>query len=93
MAEQYAGHTKEVSKEGASSARGVLKTDSVQAVQHNLRTLIERFANNTSLDNFFDSLNNIYRDAEQDPELRGWFQNVNNLIRYVMCIRLASSRR
>lgn len=83
MAEQYAGHTKNVTKQGGSSARDVLKTDSVQAVQYNLRTLIERFANHTSLDSFFESLNTIYSDAEKDPELRNWFTNVDNLIRYV----------
>ncbi|CAG7965612.1 unnamed protein product [Penicillium nalgiovense] len=81
MAEQYAGHTKDVSKQGGSSARDVLKTDNVQAVQQNLRTLIERFANHTSLDSFFESLNTIYRDAEKDPELRNWFKNVDTLIR------------
>lgn len=48
-----------------------------------LQTLIERFANNTSLQDFFESLNNIYRDADNDPELREWFKNVDNLIRYV----------
>lgn len=83
LAEQYAGHTKDVSKQGGSSARNVLKTDDVQAVQYNLRTLIERFANHTSLDSFFESLNTIYRDAEKDPELRNWFKNVDTLIRYV----------
>ncbi|KAJ5544819.1 hypothetical protein N7535_006793 [Penicillium sp. DV-2018c] len=81
LAEQYAGHTKEATKQGGSSARDVMKNDSVQAVKYNLRTLIERFANNTSLDSFFDSLNTVYRDAEKDPELRNWFKNVDNLIR------------
>ncbi|KAI2727462.1 hypothetical protein CBS147354_3664 [Penicillium roqueforti] len=81
MAEQYAGHTRDLSKEGSSSARDVLKSDDVQAVQYNLRTLIERFANHTSLDGFFESLNAIYREAEKDPELRNWFKNVSNLIR------------
>jgi len=84
MAEKYAGHTKGVSKQGGTAARGVVKNDSVQAVQHNLRTLIERFANNTSLDSFFESLNTIYHDAEKDPELRHWFKNVDTLIRYVI---------
>lgn len=46
------------------------------------KTLIERFANNTSLQDFFESLNNIYRDADKDPELRGWFKNMNTYIRY-----------
>ncbi|KAJ5823383.1 hypothetical protein N7447_005723 [Penicillium robsamsonii] len=81
MAEQYAGHSKDISKQGSSSARDVLKTDNVQAVQYNLRTLIERFANYTSLDGFFESLNTIYRNSERDPELRNWFRNVDKLIR------------
>jgi hypothetical protein len=46
-----------------------------------LKTLIERFANSTSLDDFFDSLNNIYRDADQDPELKNWFKSLDKYIR------------
>lgn len=46
-----------------------------------LKTLIERFANSTSTDDLWDSLNTIYRDAEQDPRLKGWFKNVDGYIR------------
>jgi hypothetical protein len=46
-----------------------------------LRTIVERFANNTSLDSFFNSLNTVYHDAEKDPELKTWFKNIDNLIR------------
>lgn len=46
-----------------------------------VQTLLERFANNTSLDNLFDSLDNIYRDADKDPELKGWFKNMDTFIR------------
>jgi hypothetical protein len=45
------------------------------------KTLIERFANSTSTDDLFDSLNTIYRDAEQDPRLKDWFKNVDSYIR------------
>lgn len=45
------------------------------------KTLIERFANSTSTDDLFDSLNQIYRDADRDPELRGWFQKLDRYIR------------
>ena len=44
------------------------------------KTLIERFANYTSLDDLFDSINQIYRDAENDPELKGWFKSVDGFI-------------
>jgi hypothetical protein len=81
MAEKYAGHTKSATQQSGSAAKDVRSTPSVQAVEQDLRTLIERFANNTSLTDFFESLNNIYRDADQDPELRGWFSNIDTFIR------------
>ena len=46
-----------------------------------LKTLIERFANSTSADDLFDSINAIYRDADQDPELKNWFKQINAYIR------------
>ena len=45
------------------------------------KTLLERFANSTSMDDIFDSLETIYKDADKDPELKGWFKNVNTFIR------------
>lgn len=51
----------------------------------NLKTLIERFANFTSLDDLFDSLNQLYRDADRDPELKGWFRHMDTYIR--KCLR------
>lgn len=47
----------------------------------NLKTLLERFANGTSADDLIDSINQIYRDANADPELRGWFKDVDSYIR------------
>ena len=47
----------------------------------NLKVLIERFANSTSMDDMFDSINQIYRDADQDPELKNWFKNLDTYIR------------
>lgn len=46
-----------------------------------IKTLIERFANSTSTDDLFDSLNTVYRDADQDPRLKDWFKNVDSYIR------------
>ena len=45
------------------------------------KTLIERFANSTSTDDLFESLNNIYRDADQDPELKNWFKDLDKFAR------------
>ena len=46
-----------------------------------MKALIERFANSTSTDDLWGSLNNIYNDAQRDPELRKWFKDVDNYIR------------
>lgn len=43
--------------------------------------MLERFANSTSLDDFFDSLETVYKDADKDHELKGWFKNVDTFIR------------
>jgi Family of unknown function (DUF5923) len=51
----------------------------------NLKTLLERFANGTSSDDFFDALNQIYRDADKDEELSQWFKNCDQYIR--RCLR------
>ena len=46
-----------------------------------LQTLIERFANSTSADDLIEAINNIYRDADRDPELKGWFRDTDKYIR------------
>jgi len=46
-----------------------------------LQTLIERFANNTSTDDLFESIKILYRDADKDPELKSWFKEVDRYIR------------
>ncbi|RAK74211.1 uncharacterized protein BO72DRAFT_385194 [Aspergillus fijiensis CBS 313.89] len=81
MAEKYGSHTRNLSQQGAGSVQGFRSGDKIQKMETNLRTLLERFANSTSLDNLFDSLDNIYRDADRDPELKGWFRNMDTFIR------------
>lgn len=46
-----------------------------------MKTLLERFANSTSADDLIDSINQIYRDADRDPELKGWFKDMDSYIR------------
>lgn len=45
------------------------------------KTLLERFANSTSSDDLFDSINQIYTDADKDPELKGWFKDIDRFVR------------
>ena len=46
-----------------------------------LKALIERFANSTSTDDLWDSLNLVYQDTQKDPELRNWFKAADAYIR------------
>ena len=46
-----------------------------------LQTLMERFANGTSTDDLWASINTIYEDADKDEELKNWFRAMNRYIR------------
>ncbi|KAH0165033.1 hypothetical protein KCU67_g4899, partial [Aureobasidium melanogenum] len=81
LAEQYSGHTKNLANQSQGTVKGAHKDDSLQMAEADLKTLIERFANGTSLDDMFDSINVIYRDADNDPELKGWFTHMNKYVR------------
>ena len=48
---------------------------------NSIKTLLERFANSTSADDLIDSINVMYRDADKDPELKGWFVSMDHYVR------------
>ncbi|KAK2813379.1 hypothetical protein FQN50_000694 [Emmonsiellopsis sp. PD_5] len=50
-----------------------------------LKTIMERFANNTSSDDLFDYIKDFYDAADNDPRLRDWFSSVNSFTR--KCLR------
>ena len=82
MAEQYAGHSRNLTQQAAGTVKDAHVTDSsLTKAETDLKTLIERFANSTSADDLIESINNIYRDADADPELKKWFSNMDTYIR------------
>lgn len=46
-----------------------------------LKVLLERFANSTSFDDLFDAINQIYTDADRDPELKRFFTDSDRYVR------------
>ena len=48
---------------------------------NDLKELLERFANSTSFDDVVDAINQIYKDADSDPELKNWFKDMDKFIR------------
>lgn len=97
MAETYAGHANTVGQASTGTVKGAHGDDSLKRAEADLKVcdtyrtngyvltvvklLIERFANGTSTVDLFDAINNIYRDADQDPELKSWFKQVDRYIR------------
>jgi hypothetical protein len=81
LAEEYSGHGKNLANSGSQTAKGAHDQDSLKTAETDLRELLERFANSTSFDDLFDSINTIYEDANRDPELKNWFREMNRYIR------------
>jgi hypothetical protein len=81
LAEQYGGHANHVAQQTAGTVQGAHTDDALKLAEADLKTLIERFANGTSTDDLIDSIDAVYRDADQDPELKNWFKQVDAYIR------------
>ncbi|EIN05339.1 hypothetical protein PUNSTDRAFT_106990 [Punctularia strigosozonata HHB-11173 SS5] len=82
--EDYANHGIGVAKTGKEST-GQLKEDgSLQQATTELRTLLERFANNQKMTPIFDAVNALVQDSKNDEELKGWFKRVDAYLRKVL---------
>ncbi|KAF7194482.1 hypothetical protein HII31_04287 [Pseudocercospora fuligena] len=81
LAEEYTGHSKNIAAQSQGAVKGAHSQDSLTTAEADLRTLLERFANSTSFDDLFDSINQIYTDADRDPELKNFFKNADRFIR------------
>ncbi|KAH8916527.1 hypothetical protein BT69DRAFT_767547 [Atractiella rhizophila] len=84
MAENYTGYAKHVGSQGGDKGMAVLGDPSFKQAQRELRTLLERFANNQPFQPVIDAVNQIYTDSKEDPELRAWFKTLDGYIRKVL---------
>jgi hypothetical protein len=102
LAEQYSGHTKNVTQQATGTVKGAHQDTALQTAEAdikvcstgfhsenadwltNLKTLLERFANGTSSDDLIESINQIYTDADRDPELKNWFKRIDTYIRKIL---------
>lgn len=80
IAENYKGHAKTMAGHGADSAQRVAEDPAYNHATLQFRTLLERFANNQSMQPLIDSIDNLYRDSANDSELRRWWSKVNDYI-------------
>lgn len=79
LAEEYSDHANRLARSGSGTVKDA-RSNLVQA-ETDLKTLIERFANGTSTDDLWASINTIYEDADRDPQLRNWFKALNQYVR------------
>ncbi|KAJ1036200.1 hypothetical protein NDA18_000065 [Ustilago nuda] len=79
--EQYKGHASHVATQSTQAAKNVRSDGNVATAETSFRRLIERFANGASTQPIIDAVDQLYTDAQNDPELRQWFQRLNTYIR------------
>lgn len=84
-AEQYQVQAKTASKQSGGNVSAVRHDDNFQKASHELRTILERFANDESMQPIFDAVDELYRDAKNDDELRAWFRDLDHYVR--MCLQ------
>ncbi|KAK9324908.1 hypothetical protein V1517DRAFT_336424 [Lipomyces orientalis] len=84
LAETYKGHIGTTADKSQSQLKKINENDHLQLAQSNLKILIERFANNTSLDDLFGIFDDLYVDADNDPVLKGWFRDLDSYVRKVL---------
>ncbi|KAI0020884.1 hypothetical protein F4780DRAFT_740312 [Xylariomycetidae sp. FL0641] len=79
LAEQYGKHGRNIAQGGTGTVKEA--RSGLGAAEADLKTLIERFANGTSTDDLWSSINAMYEAADRDPELKNWFRSMNGYIR------------
>lgn len=84
QAENYKGHAKHVANHGGDSAAKVANDPAYEAATLQFRALLERFANNQSMQPLMDSIDDMYTDSANDPELRQWYHKLNDYIHRVL---------
>ena len=78
------GHAKNASDQGVGNVQAVRSDPAVAQAELELRTLLERFANNKSMQPILDAVNQIYVDAQNDEELKRWFKRADSYLRRVL---------
>ena len=85
LAENYQGYAQDVTGQAVGAAEQTAKSDDkLKLAWVELKKTLEYFANSTSTDDIFDALNDVYRDADRDPQFKQWFKDIDHYIRRVL---------
>jgi hypothetical protein len=80
LAEQYSDHAKRLGSSSTDAVQGA-RTGGLARAEADLKLLFERTSNGTSTDPLWESIDAIYRDADQDPELKDYFRAFDRYVR------------
>ena len=81
LAEEYVHHAKSVAKDTHHEAERSTKDSNAQKAQVELKTLLENFADGTSMDDMFDAADDLIEDANNDEEFNKWGKRLHHFIR------------
>ncbi|KAG6298457.1 hypothetical protein E4U44_001100 [Claviceps purpurea] len=79
LVQKYSKHGRDLGKDSQGTVQQA--RSGFSAAESDLRTLLERFANGTSTTNLWQSIGQMYKDADNDPELKNWFKKADSFIR------------
>jgi hypothetical protein len=85
LAEEYAGHASSIAKDTHGEVKRTAEDNNLQKAQTELKTLLENFADGTSMDDIFDAANDLVADANNDSEFDNWWKRVDRYVR--KCLR------
>lgn len=84
MISNYQSAATDVTKQSGGHVSNVRQDPHYARAEHSLRTLLERFANNSSMDPIIRAVDDIYKAARQDDDLRAWFKELDSYVRNVL---------
>ncbi|KIJ58511.1 hypothetical protein HYDPIDRAFT_171253 [Hydnomerulius pinastri MD-312] len=84
FAEEYAGHGQTMTGKGKESGGAITGDPALRQSTSELRQLLERFANEKSMNGIFDAANALIDDARRDEEFRSWFKRLDTFIRKLL---------
>lgn len=80
----YKGHANHIAGQGTNKAGDIRSDANYAAAETSLRVLLERFANNSSMQPIFDAVDVLYTDAQNDDELRHWWNSLGSYVKRIL---------
>ena len=81
LAEEYARHTQSVARDARNDVKRTVTTGSLEKARQELKSLLENFADYTSMDDIFYAIDDLVNDANNDEEFSNWWKAVYDFIR------------